>query len=595
MHFTSSVLAMGEMARRIAEFDWARSALGAREGWDPALTLMVETSLASDTPIILFCGPELVVIYNDAAAPLVGGRHPQALGGPAHETRAAVAPDLAPMLRSVIQEGKTVSVSGQPFHISRRGVSETVQFSLSCSPLRGSSGAVIAVLCVATETTGRIKAQHVRSKVEGRLRSILAQSSIGVALLDVDGRFEQVNDRLCATLGYTSDELLEMHYRDIIHCDPEQDHCRDIPELLTASDASTTEQRCLRKNGTTVWTSNSLAALRDQQGKITQISLVMADITNQRRADAHERWLAAIIASSDDAILSTDLEMRITSWNEGARHLYGYTEAEAVGHLVTMLVPPDRPAEEATIIARIRDGHRVEPHETVRRCKDGRLVQVSLTASPIYDETGRIIGASKIARDISQRKETERLQTILLHEMKHRVKNTLATVLAIARQTLGDIDHEATRTFNARLMALARAQDLMTRDHHDGADLRTLIDEALSPYPPGQISLSGDPLILPPRTVLAFALGLHELATNAAKYGALSVPGGQVAITWQSSPKTGMLFTWREAGGPPVSPPERTGFGSVLIEEILPAEFSGEVSLDFQPGGVLCTLRAPHP
>ena len=157
--------------------------------------------------------------------------------------------------------------------------------------------------------------------------------------------------------------------------------------------------------------------------------------------------------SSDDAIISKNLDGIITSWNSGAERLFGYTAEEAIGKPMTILIPPDRINEEPGIIARIRRGERIEHYETVRRRKDGSPIDISLTVSPIKDSDGTIIGASKIARDITERKRAEKQQQLLVGEIKHRIKNLLATVQAIARQTLQNAPEEDRNAFIARLGA----------------------------------------------------------------------------------------------------------------------------------------------
>src|SRR5262249_5294295 len=147
--------------------------------------------------------------------------------------------------------------------------------------------------------------------------------------------------------------------------------------------------------------------------------------------------------------------------NKGAEWIFGYTAQEAIGRPVMMLIPPERIDEEPGILARIRRGERVEHYDTVRRRKDGTLIDISLSVSPIKDAAGRIIGASKIARDITERKRTEQQQQLLVGEIKHRIKNTLATVQAIARQTLQGAPAHEREAFVGRLMALANAHDLL--------------------------------------------------------------------------------------------------------------------------------------
>lgn len=303
-----------------------------------------------------------------------------------------------------------------------------------------------------------------------------------------------------------------------------------------------------------------------------------------------------MIASSNDAILGIDLDMTITSWNAAAERLYGYKAEEAIGKTVLMLVPEERKDEEPTILRQIKAGQIVEPYETQRLRKDGRLVDVLLSVSPIRDARGRITGASKTTHDITSRKDAERLKAILINELHHRVKNILATVIAIARQTIGRdksnrVDVEASET---RLASLSRAQDLLIHGEGQYADINAVVEQAISPYPAEAFNISGPSVPLPPKAAIALSPALHELATNAAKYGALSVSDGRISVSWHYEPHQNCRLTiiWEEQGGPEVAPPVRKGFGSTLIERLLSAELRGHAKVFYERSGVRCVVKA---
>jgi PAS domain S-box-containing protein len=479
--------------------------------------------------------------------------------------------------------------------------------------------------------------------------------------------------------------------------------------------------------------------------------------------------LAAIVESSDDAIISTNISGMISTWNSGAEDLYGYAAIEVIGLPVTVLAPTDRADEERAILDRIRQGQRIEHYETLRRRKNGALVEISLSVSPIRNAEGTIVGASKIARDITRRKrneallrrQAERLETLnriartlssdldlerivqtvtdsatelagakfgaffynvthrggqsyllftlsgapreaferfglpratavfeptfhgtgvlrsddiradprygknaphrgmpkghlpvvsylavpvisrsgevigglffghdepgvftqeaedvvigiaahaaiaidnarlyataqeemrskelLLNEFKHRIKNMLATVQGLASQTLRNAPEEQRHEFVARLHALADAHDLLTKQNWDRASVSDVVERAVAPFDRRRFLIEGSHAHLNANRSLLLTLALHELATNAAKYGALSNAAGKVRITWE--PIDGRLaFRWSESGGPPVAPPRRKGFGSLLI----PQATDGKAYLDFAPDGLICTLE----
>lgn len=348
----------------------------------------------------------------------------------------------------------------------------------------------------------------------------------------------------------------------------------------------------------TVYFDISYSPVHSEDGPVAGVFCIVNETTELRRAQETERQLAAIIASSDDAILSADRGMTIASWNNGAQRLYGYTAEEAIGQSVLILIPDDRSDEEYDLFRRVGLGEHVPPYETRRRRRDGTLLDVSLTVSPIYDASGEIIGASKIARDITAKKQFERFQAMAMGELKHRIKNVLATVTAIARQTFvnGDDEREAVRTFEERLASLARAHDVLTNGNWEEADLRTVIDTALLPYSPDRFRIEGPAINVGAHAVTALTLAFHELATNAAKYGALSCAGGVVSIRWgKSADASRFTLQWREEGGPEVIVPTRRGFGSKLIERLLASELHGDVRLEFVPSGLVCNVSASLP
>lgn len=307
--------------------------------------------------------------------------------------------------------------------------------------------------------------------------------------------------------------------------------------------------------------------------------------------------LASIVAFSDDAIFTKNLDGVITSWNRGAERLFGYSAEEAIGRSITILIPDDRHDEERGILDRIRRGEHVAHYETVRRCKDGSLLDISLSVSPLKDATGKIIGASKIARDITERRRAQEQQKLLVKEFQHRIRNTLATVQSIATQTFRSSPDECA-VFVARLHALAAAHDLLTNDDQHQAAVVDLVGRALDPFQDKRsqrFHIDGpDGIFLDGQRSSLLIMALHELATNAAKYGALSNAAGQVCVAWHmpdGGPPKRLRLCWKESGGPPVNPPGQKGFGSFLIERALQKNQLGQARLDFEPGGLVCSIE----
>jgi PAS domain S-box-containing protein len=334
--------------------------------------------------------------------------------------------------------------------------------------------------------------------------------------------------------------------------------------------------------------------LYDASGTLIGGVNMLIDISDRKRADMQAQRLVAIVESSDDAIVSKDLNGIITSWNRGAELLFGYRAEEVIGKPITILIPADRIDEEPVIIERVRRGERVDHYDTVRRRKDGSLIDISLTVSPLKDGDGRIVGASKIARDITERKRAQQQQNLLVKEMKHRIKNSLATVQAIATQTLNQHAEERD-AFIARLHALGNAHDLLTSETWQTASLQAIVTQALKPFQEQhdeRIAVEGpaDVWLDSTKSVMV-AMAIHELATNALKYGALSNGSGHVSVTWERHFQPNLVkLVWRESGGPEISPPQRKGFGSHLIERAFGGQL-GTAELVFSPQGVCCTLE----
>ena len=334
-----------------------------------------------------------------------------------------------------------------------------------------------------------------------------------------------------------------------------------------------------------------------------------ADDPGKMQGAAHDRTdeaaqrLAAIVESSNDAIISKDLNGIIATWNKGAESIFGYRAEEIIGKSVLMLIPENLQHEEPLILARIRGGERIEHYETVRRRKDGSLIDVSLTVSPVRDADGRILGASKIARDISELKRIQTQRELLLREMEHRIKNLFALASGVVSLSVrsATTPKELAQNVNARLNALAQAHALTLsvpslQKVDRSAMLHDLLRTIMAPFDGEtdearpRITIAGADAPVGADTMANFALLLHEFATNAAKYGALSVPGGTLDITTSQIGEQ-VLLEWRERGGPRIARPvDREGFGSVLARMAVTGQLGGSIERDWQPEGLCIRL-----
>lgn len=463
-------------------------------------------------------------------------------------------------------------------------------------------------------------------------------------------------------------------------------------------------------------------AVRDSQAERERAAAAEARAAALAESEQQAQQLAAIVDWSDEAIISKDLDGRIITWNRGAEDLFGYAAAEILGKPIAILIPPDRLDEENEILARIRRGERVWPYDTLRRRKDGRLVPVAISVSPIKRADGRIVGASKIARDITARKQTEdalraseerlrqaqaaagfgvfdtdlvggrmmwdarmralwglpadvrltreivmagihpedrarveaalaracdpagagvyaaeyrvvardgterwiaatgqvffaegraarvvgtamdiserkaaeRRQQLLMREVDHRAKNALAVAAGLLRMTKAKTVPEFVDIAQKRVGALARVHSLLAENLWDGAPLDDLIKRELAPFlvQGARVSIAGPPLVIAPASAQAVSMVLHELATNATKYGALSAPQGRVDVIWRAT-DIDVTLVWKESGGPPVAPPATTGFGMQVIEQVTRYQLEGSVAFDWPETGLVCTFTLP--
>ncbi len=472
-----------------------------------------------------------------------------------------------------------------------------VDISLTISPIRDSTGRVVGASKVAREITDRKRSEHDLA----RLAAIVSSSDDGIISKTLDGTIRSWNAGAQRIFGYTADEMIGRHITTLIPPNLYNEEQEIIARLSRGERIEHFETVRVGKDGRRIDISLTISPMRDSSGKIIGASKIARDITEQRKHEIDLSRLAAIVSSSDDAIISKTLQGFVTSWNIGAERIFGYTADEMLGRHITTIIPPELHEEEERIIAQLAHGERIEHYETVRLSKDGRRLDISLTVSPIRDATGRVVGASKVARDVSDRKRAEETQRLLLDELNHRIKNTLATVQAIASQTLrrSKSSSEFVTAFNGRIQALARAHGLLTGSSFQGADIQQLVRDQLllGGEQDTRISWAGPALMLEGQVALHLALVLHELGTNARKHGALSTSAGQVSARWETRSNASgarLVFDWRESGGPKVKPPSGRGFGSMLIEQSLQTH-GGIVSVSYPESGLICTIDLPLP
>jgi two-component sensor histidine kinase/PAS domain-containing protein len=469
------------MAGLVRGKDWSATPLGPMSGWSPALKLVVDIVLNAGFPMALRWGPDFVLIYNDGYRPILGDKHPWALGRPAREAWSEVWDEIQPLHQGILRGGPAVFAEDMLLRIQRFGARwDDARFTLGYSPVHDPTAptGVGGILVTAVETT----------------RSVTDRAQLRAEREHLTDLFRQAPGFICVLSG--------------------PDHCFEL-----ANDSY-----------------RELVGGRDVVGKT--VAAVLPEVVGQRFIILLDQVFA--------------------------------TGQPYVGAAVPATL--DRPGGPAHVF-------------------------LDFVYQPIRDAEGQVSGIFVEGMDVTERTQAAERQQMLVNELNHRVKNSLATVQSITTQTLRSATtlEGATSAIEDRIQSLARAHDTLTRENWSGADLEEVLRRALEPFERREdprFVLRGGAVRLSPSQALALALAFHELATNAAKYGALSDPAGRVEVVWRRAGAE-LKLAWREQGGPPVAPLERRGFGSRLLERGLSRELGGSVDLTFAPAGVVCEIVMP--
>jgi PAS domain S-box-containing protein len=351
-----------------------------------------------------------VTFLNPVAEAMTGWPRREAQGQPLlnvfrmvnEETRQ---PAENPVAR-VLADGDVVGLADHTALIARDGSERSIEES--AAPIRDASGEVVGVVMVFHDVTSSRRAERALRTSEERLRAMFSQAAIGIGVANLDGTFHEANPRFCSMLGYPLDELKKRTFLQLTYADDREETAQQARQLLDGSiESYSVEKRYVRKSGGVFWSNTTVALMHHENGAPSQFIGIVEDITQRKEADAMRNRLSAVIESSDDAIITETLDGIITSWNPGAQRVFGYSAEEVLGMPITLLFPTDQADEEPVILERLRRGERLDHYTRARRRKDGALIDVSVSASPIKDYAGRTIGASKIARDITAQKRAE--------------------------------------------------------------------------------------------------------------------------------------------------------------------------------------------
>ncbi|MBI0535917.1 PAS domain S-box protein [Roseomonas sp. KE2513] len=628
----------GEIARRM---DWSATPLGEVSGWPPALRTAVEICLSSAFPCFVAWGPELTQVYNDAAVPLVRVPHPEAFGRPLRELWPDAWDTIGPLAEQVLTRGETVSREDFALPSSAGKPPGEERFTFSSSPLRDASGAVAGLFATVIETTRRVRA-------EDYLRRSEAQGAVLLAVVD---RIRPLTDRGAilsvgaealrrhlglATAGYN---VLDPPEADGMAGNgapgggvpPWTDRPLRLAELLPEAAAALRQGRVVALEAPGSGAAG-LAVPLHRGGRL--VAWFRATATGPRAWPEHERrllrevaervWEAAERAMAEAA--AREGQRRLRSLLEGIPQLVwravdsgnwtwsspqwsaytGLSEAATCGYgWLAAVHPEDR---EAVMAAWRRCAAEEEPVAEFRaefrllHAGEGQYRWFQARAAPVRDEAGAVVEWLGTSTDVDELRRMGQHQRLLLAELQHRVRNTLSVIRSIIRRTVQASDNldDLAMHLDGRIDAFSRVQAAVTRNPERGIDLAQLVADELLAYSARegkQVHIQGPPVALRPKAAETLALALHELATNAVKFGALSQPQGRVEVAWDAELPPGaprLLFRWREIGlAPAAEAPLHRGFGTELFERTLPYELNAEVERSLVPAGLLCTIVLP--
>jgi PAS domain S-box-containing protein len=448
-----------------------------------------------------------------------------------------------------------------------------------------------------------------QSRFQSRFQELFHHAGIGIAQLDTNGQYLLVNERYCQLIGREPAEVLGKRVHDFTHLDDLPASLDAFIRVIETGTPLNVEQRHVRKDGSAIWINCNVSVGRDDGGP--QYLLLFAQDIGARKETERtliraRSDLRVLLDAAADGFYCVDREGRTTLCNAAFLRMLGFErEEDALGRNLHDLIhrpAPDSPshaAQDCPVLKSARNGTHAHVADEHFLRRDGKFFPVEYWARPIVRE-GQIQGAVCTFVDATERKQAEARQQLMNREMAHRVKNTLAMVQAIVGQTLrkSRTPQEASQVINQRIAALGHAHTALTRTRWGNASIVEVIDGAIAVHrsEASRIHTTGPKMDLGAKAVLGITMALHELCTNAVKYGALSNDSGTVAIEWSvtgGAADARFRLSWTERGGPPVSPPENKGFGSRLIAESVGADLKGETKLAFDPSGVTWALDAP--
>ena len=502
-----------------------------------------------------------------------------------------------------VYAGESIHADDIELMILRNGYPEETHFSFSYTPLDNAEGRVAGFLCACAETTERVMLKRELDHQRKQLGQIFEQSPTFIAKLSgPDHIFEIVNPAYMQLVGHR-----DVIGKPVIAALPEvrnQGYIEQLDSVLATGKAVRINEAhiMLQRHPGSVpeerFVDFVYEPVLNSAGKVTGVFANGVDVTERIAATADlrssEQFLRSVLATSSDCVLVFTLNGQLEYMSEGGRSVMDIpenVELDENGWVDLWYESDKEDAIEALDLARSGTNSRFQGYAKTRR---GKQLYWDVRVSPMVDTTGQPERILVVSRDISYLKHVEKERDLLTNELSHRLKNVFAMVQSVIRRTLRNatsIEH-GRDVLTGRVRALEAAQEILTRSTLGEMSIGEIVEAALAPHRTGEgrFLISGPPAWINGRQGQGLSLALHELSTNAAKYGALSSHGGQVLINWDVSDNGDFSFTWREVDGPEVNPPSEVGFGSALIRDVAASYFDGSATLEFPSTGAVFQL-----
>jgi PAS domain S-box-containing protein len=480
------------------------------------------------------------------------------------------------------------------------------QFTHCCYEPEWRNGNVVGLVAAITNITGLKRAEAALRESEATFGAMFEVSGVGKIEVDPKtGRFLCANSAMCEFVGYSEAELLARTVYDITHPNDLDLDREPLRRLLAGESAGfDVEKRYIHKDGNAVWARTTVNAIRDVFGRPLRNTGVIVDLSARKQAEqalqASKDRLQLALNAAHLGSYQYDLHRRVFSGDKRCQEIFDFPQNEsAIEEILKLVHPEDLETVRANLEAALDPvDPRLSATEFRLRGRNGKVRWVESNGLAYFEGAGperRAVAYVGTVADITERKEREEKEHLLMREINHRAKNMLSVVYAIARQTATKNPEDFIERFSERIQALGANQDLLVRSEWNGVEIEELVRAQLAPFADligSRIAVHGPKLRLNAASAQAIGLALHELATNAGKYGALSTDGGRADVCWGIDGDT-FTMSWTEREGPPVSAPQRRGFGTMVMESMAEHTVDGTVYLEYASSGLTWRLNCP--